>query len=223
MYHSSLAFLALALATLTSAASSACPFNYPSTLNTTTSHNGLVFTIISNNPVTNNRAVQLRPNIFFEGGYFTAIDDSSPVLLGNLKNGGLYSQARNIFNQLNDLGPTGYLNLRTEVDGTSQWSVGFANATLWPGSVEEQWKLDAPTSDGTYSLFHEEPLEVANGFLLCEADIDLSNGPWFQLFYQTYKTSPTEFKGCESVGVRTSVGASIFNGECDIGGVIADA
>ena len=167
--------------------------------------------------------MQLRPNIFFEGGYFTAIDDSSPVLLGNLKNGGLYSQARNIFNQLFDLGPTGYLNLRREVDDTSQWSVGFANATLWPGAVEQEWNLSAPTNDGTYSLFHEEPLGVTHGFLLCNADIDLSNGPWFQLFYQTSAGSTTDFEGCESVGVRTSVGASIFNGECDIGGVTAEA
>ena len=220
MYLSS-SILALFFSTLTSAASSACPFNYPSTLNTTTSHNGLVFTIISNNPITINRAVQLRPNIFFEGGYFTAIDNSSPVLLGNLKNGGLYSQSRNLFNQLFDLGPTGYLNLRREVEGTSQWTVGFANATLWPGAIEEQWSVDAPTNDGTYSLFHDEPLEVAHGFLLCEAEIDLSNGPWFQLFYQTYTESPTNFEGCESVGVRTSVGASISNGECDIGGVTA--
>ena len=223
MYISSIALAALALATSTSAVSSTCPFNYPSTLNTTTSHNGLVFTIISNNPLTNNRAVQLRPNPFFEGGYFTAIDNSSPVLLGNLRNGGLYSQARNIFNQIYDLGPTGYLNLRREVDGTSQWSVGFANATLWPGAVEQEWSLNAPTADGTYSLFHEEPLEVAHGFLLCDAEIDLNNGPWFQLFYQSYTGNPTDFGGCESVGVRTTSGASIYNGECDIGGITADA
>lgn len=77
------------LATTVYASSSACPFNYPSELNSTQSGNGLVFTIISNNPVTDNRVVQLRPNIFFPGAFFAAIDNTSSVLLANLVDAGL--------------------------------------------------------------------------------------------------------------------------------------
>jgi hypothetical protein len=76
------------LATTASAASSPCPFNYPSELNSTQSGNGLVFTVISNNPVTDNRAIQLRPNPFFPGAFFAAIDNTSSVLLANLVDAG---------------------------------------------------------------------------------------------------------------------------------------
>lgn len=77
------------LATTAFAASSPCPFNYPVELNSTESGNGLVFTVISNNPITDNRAVQLRPNPFFPGALFAAIDNTSSVLLGNLVDAGL--------------------------------------------------------------------------------------------------------------------------------------
>jgi hypothetical protein len=82
------AILALIITTA-SAASSPCPFNYPSMLNSTQSSHGLVFTISSTNPVTNNRAVQLRPNIFFPGAFFAAIDNTSSVLLANLVDAGI--------------------------------------------------------------------------------------------------------------------------------------
>ncbi|KAI1084635.1 hypothetical protein F5B20DRAFT_522454 [Whalleya microplaca] len=214
----SLVAVTLALASGALAASSPCPFNYPSALNNTESSNGLIFTIASNNPATNNRAVQLRANPFLEGGFFGGIDASSPVLLGNFKDSGFYSQARNTVNQLYDLGPTGYLNQRDETNGTSRFSFAFANATQWPGQVEQEWTLTGASSTGTYGLYHNEPLGTVNGFLLCEADIDLDNGAWYQLFYQTYSQIPHEFPNCESVGVRTSVAANINNGVCDIGG-----
>ncbi|KAH8591008.1 hypothetical protein B0O99DRAFT_691063 [Bisporella sp. PMI_857] len=220
IFTSLLASLALASsASAQNGASAACPFNYPPSLNTTSSRNGLVFTIASGNPITNNRAIQLRPNPFFPGAFFGGLDASSSVLLGNFKDGGLYSQARDEFNQLYDLGPTGYLNLRREVGGTSQYSFGFADPSAWPGQVEAAWSAEGGSSDGTYGLYHEEPELIAHGFLLCEADIDLDHGPWYQLFYQTYSDVANDFPGCESVGVRTTIAASIENGSCNIGGV----
>lgn len=58
--------------------------------------------------------------------------------------------------------------------------------------------------------------------MLCEAVIDLDDGAWYQLFYYTYPEVPADFPGCEFVGVRTTVAATISNGECDIGGVTAE-
>ncbi|RYC62443.1 hypothetical protein CHU98_g3766 [Xylaria longipes] len=124
------------LATGALAQSSTCPFNYPAELNSTQSHNGLVLTLATNNPATNNRALQLRVNPYLEGGFFVGVDESSPVLLANFANAAAKSQARNEVNQLYDLGATGYLNLRDEVNGTSRYTVGFANASTWPGEVE---------------------------------------------------------------------------------------
>ncbi|RYP75198.1 hypothetical protein DL771_002523 [Monosporascus sp. 5C6A] len=212
--------VSIAFATNVLAASSLCPFNYPSELNNTESGNGLVFTIASNNPVINNRAVQLRPNPFFEGGFFCGIDAQSPVLLANFREGGFYSQARNQINQLYDLGPTGYLNQRDGNNGTTRFSFAFANATQWPGEVDKAWMLTAGSSTGTYSLFHDVDEGLVNGFLICEAEIDLENGPWYQLFYTTSSDSPGDFPGCESVGLSTTVAPTIYNGACDIGGYV---
>ncbi|KAI0469371.1 hypothetical protein F4859DRAFT_487948 [Xylaria cf. heliscus] len=209
------------LATGALAQSSTCPFNYPAELNSTQSHNGLILTVASTNAATNNRALQLRVNPNLEGGFFVGVDASSAVLLANFDNAALKSQARNDFNQLYDLGPTGYVNLRDETNGTSRYTVGFANASTWPGEVEREWSLSGGSEDGTYSVFHEEPLNIVNGFVLCQADHDLGPGPWYQLFYYTYAQTPAEFPECEFVGVRTTVGATISNGECDIGGVVA--
>ncbi|KAI0007518.1 hypothetical protein F4779DRAFT_591483 [Xylariaceae sp. FL0662B] len=218
----SLVATTLALASGVLSASSPCPFNYPATLNNTESSSGLVFTVISNNATINNRAVQLRPNPFLEGGFFGGIDASSPVLLSNFREGGFYSQARDEFNRLYDLGPTGYLNQRDVTDGTTRYSFAFANATQWPGEVEKEWYLSGGSSTGSYYLYHNEPLDIVHGFLLCDSEIDLDHGPWSQLFYQTYSQIPHEFPNCESVGVRTTVAATIYNGACDIGGWVAE-
>jgi hypothetical protein len=221
MIPNSLVVAGIGLATLTEAAGSTCPLNYPAEVNNTKSHNGLVLTIASNNASTNNRALQLRPNPFLEGSFFVGVDASSPVLLANFREAGFYSQARDIFNQLYDLGPTGYLNLRDDTNGTQHWTVGFANATQWPGEVERAWYLAGGSEDGTYGLYHKEDLGVVHGFILCEPEVDLDNGPWLQLFYQTYTEFPTDTLKCESIGLRTTVAATIYNGACDIGGYVA--
>ncbi|CAJ2512119.1 Uu.00g077440.m01.CDS01 [Anthostomella pinea] len=210
---------ALALVPAVLASGNTCPFNYPAELNTTESHQ--IFTIASNSPVTNNRAIQLRKNSYLQGGFFAGIDATSPVLLGNFRGGGFYSEACNDVNQPYDLGPTGYLSERDEINGTHRYNVGFTNATIWPGKVERSWYLLGGSSDGTYELYHEEPLEVVNGSLLCTADIDLDSGPWYQLFYNTCMEVPHEFPGCEYVGVTTTVAATIYNGKCDIAGLVA--
>ncbi|KAI1110978.1 hypothetical protein F5Y14DRAFT_427053 [Nemania sp. NC0429] len=213
--------LALLAAGTVFAQSSPCPFNYPATLNATQSHNGLIFTIISGSPVTNNRAIQLRPNPYLEGGFFAGLDATSPVLLSNLADAAVKSQGRDMYNQLYDLGPTAYLNLRDEINGTRRYTVGVVNATTWPGEVDRQWYLIGGAPDGTYGLYHDVPIGVVNGFLLCVADHDLEPGPWYQLFYDMYDYTPTDFPECEYVGVRATVSATINNGECDIGGFVA--
>ncbi|KAI1187778.1 hypothetical protein F5B17DRAFT_303857 [Nemania serpens] len=213
--------LALLAAGTAFAQSSTCPFNYPITLNATQSLNGLVFTIASNNAVTNNRAIQLRPNPNLKGGFFAGLDATSPVLLSNLARGGLKSQARSLYNQIYDLGPTAYLNLRDDINGTQRYTVGVVNATTWPGKVDRHWILIGGEADGTYGLYHDEPVGVVNGFLLCVADHDLRPGPWYQLFYYTYESSSADIPGCESVGLRTTVSATIQDGKCAIGGYMA--
>ncbi|KAI1424833.1 hypothetical protein F5Y12DRAFT_425469 [Xylaria sp. FL1777] len=209
------------LATGVLSAQSICPFNYPVQINSTQSNNGLVFTIASTTSTTNNRGIQLRTNPFLEGGFFAGLDAASPVLLTNFQNSSVKSQARNLENQLYDLGPTAYLNLRDEVNGTKRYTVGFANASTWPGQVESEWYLSGGAPDGTYDLYHDEPLNTVHGFILCEADLDLDPGPWHQLFYYTYAQTPVDFPECEYVGVRTTVAPTIYNGECDIGGFVA--
>ncbi|KAI0804883.1 hypothetical protein GGR55DRAFT_304364 [Xylaria sp. FL0064] len=209
------------LATGALAAQSICPYNYPIELNTTESNNGLIYTIASTNPATNNRGLQLRPNPNLEGGFFVGLDTTSPVLLSNFANASVKSQARSLENQLYDLGPTAYLNLRDEINSTSRYTVGFANASTWPGQVESEWYLSGGASDGTYDLYHQEGLNIVHGFVLCTADHDLEPGPWYQLFYYTYQQTPADFPECEFVGVRTTVAPTIYNGECDIGGFVA--
>jgi hypothetical protein len=132
-------------------------------------------------------------------------------------------QARNDVNQLYNLGPTAYLNLRDNTTGTARYTIGFATAADYPGvagpsPLDTAWYLSGGSEDGTYYLYHEEPLETVNGFLLCEAETDLGPGKWKQLFYETYQGAPADFQECENVGVTTTVGATIYNGECDIGG-----
>ncbi|KAI8634509.1 hypothetical protein F5Y19DRAFT_413721 [Xylariaceae sp. FL1651] len=210
----------LALATGALSTSSTCPFNYPVELNSTESNNGLVFTIASTNPITNNRVLQLRVNPNLDSGFFVGLDAASPVLLANFQSAGFKSQARGVTNQLYDLGPTGYLNLRDEINSTQRYTVGFANATQWPGEVERAWYLIGGATDGTYGLYHDEPIGVVNGFVLCTADHDLDPGPWYQLFYYTYNQTPAEFPKCEFIGVRTTVAATISNGDCNIGGFV---
>lgn len=188
--------------------SSTCPFNYPSQLNTTKSHNGLIFTIASNNPQTKNRAVQLRTVASSYGSsdaplcQVAAIDCSSPVLLGQFVHGSVRSENRSDFNQLYDLGPTAGLRLVTEDasagDNFSRWALEFSQHD----TPDDQFYLLGPTDDGTYGWYHREPLDFADGFTLCEQD----GGSWFQLFYDSYDVrAPPETPGCESVGVKVSI------------------
>ncbi|KAK7752808.1 hypothetical protein SLS62_005150 [Diatrype stigma] len=221
--------LAFAMSATAAARSSSCPFNYPANLNTTESDNGLVFTIASTNAATNNRVVQLRPDPLIPTGSIAVIDPSSPVLLGNLRLGGFWSQARNNINQLYDLGPTGHLNSYDETSAangtTTRFSFAFSGPDEWPGGVDTDWALTAGSSTGTYSPFHAVDIGIVNGFLLCEQsgnDTDTGEGSWYRLFYLQYTGSPADIPGCESVGVRTSVAPSIFNGACDIGGYVAE-
>lgn len=202
-----------------------CPFNYPTFLNTTGSGNGLIATVaLSKNPAINNKALQLITidKTGTKGVQFVGLkaDDSSPVLLSNLKNGGWYSQARNDENQLYDLGPTGYLNLHDEQNGTQRYTVAFANASSQSTKVDLTWMLEAPNLTGTYGLYHQTPTETANGFIIC-TDSEVNGITFTQLFYYTYKSEPYTYPNCQFIGVRATVGPNILNGACNIGGYTA--
>ncbi|KAH8878968.1 hypothetical protein GQ53DRAFT_789600 [Thozetella sp. PMI_491] len=178
----------------------------------TTTEGGLAFNIISNNPETNGRSLQLRPNqyeteySFPEGTFhYVGLDDSSPVLLADLESGGLFSEERGEDGVLTDLGPTGYLNVKTIVDTTTQYLFSFANATIYANATDPGWLLRLAGDDGTYVLFHDVEVGLVNGFQLCKADFDLNYGPWWVLQYYTYTSTPVEFPNCEPVGVYTIV------------------
>ena len=198
-----LASLASCLTIRQAPSSAACPYNYPVTLNNTESHNGLIFTIASNNPITKNRAVQLRnaPSSYGKNVQVAAIDATSPVLLGQLKGGAVYSENRSDVNQLYDLGPTGSL-----VKVADNAPAGTENATRYAFEFSQKktpakkFYLEAPSEDGTYGLYHSVPNGIANGFILCEQD----KGTWYQLYYNTYVQNPPNRPGCEYVGVRVS-------------------
>ncbi|KAI0479512.1 hypothetical protein GGR56DRAFT_384911 [Xylariaceae sp. FL0804] len=207
---------------LAAATSSVCPYNYPIQLNATDSKNGLVFTVASTNPITNNRAIQLRPSDAQHPGSTSSlagIDATSPVLLANLVDGGLYSEARNEDNQLYALGPTGRLDLRDETDSTARYGLAFANATGTTTGADTAWQLTAIGSDGTYALYHSVPVGVVNGFVLCSsAEADAAA---YELFYYEYEGTAADLPGCEFISLRTTVAPVIFNGACDIGGIEA--
>lgn len=61
--------------------------------------------------------------------------------------------------------------------------------------------------------------------MLCEAidnQGDAGASRYYQLlYYADTEGGPADFAGCESVGVRTTVAATIENGVCDIGGYVA--
>jgi len=188
----------LALTSLLVAASasfSPCPFNYPGELNLTEQGEGLVFTLRSNNPLTNNRAVQLRPSATDASIQIAAIDAHSPVLLGQLRAGVLFAENRSIVNQLYDLGPTAFLTPASGSGNNKLYSFEFGNRTAKDG----MFLLAAGGSTGNYNLYHQEPNEVVNGFQACQVD-----GKWWRIYYDTYTNNPVTGPNCEFVAVSVS-------------------
>lgn len=212
---------------------SACPFNYPISLNTTNSARGLVLTIILGDAKNNHRAVQLRPDTSAEGvkdGILLAgIDPASEVLLANLDKGHLLSEALNQLNQVYVLAPTGFIIKHSEStsNGTSttKYIVAFASPDRQPKEAEEpNWTLDFGTSEGEYWLYHHTESGLSHGFALCNATTGGGGGGetgvehWQQLFYT--RTSgvgaPAGLEGCDFIGVKTTVAPNIMNGECNM-------
>jgi len=173
----------------------------------TTADVELTFSVVSSNPLTNNRTLQLRPNQYeTELGFppntfhYVGLDSTSPVLVANLTSGGLYSETGGTISH------QGYLNLQEEysVGNTTQYLFSFGNVTSYPEATDPDWRLLVAGED--YALFHDEPDGVVNGFVLCEADFDLDEGgPWYDLTYVTYTQSPAELDNCEFVGIQSTL------------------
>ena len=165
---------------------SPCPYNYPSEVNTTTTPKSFHLSVQSNNPLARGRNVQVRPSKPGDPSSpsIVVVDSSSPVLLSQLRNGALCSANLTEFNQLYDLGPTGGL---TNVTSTP-------DASLRAFVVRNYGKHEPPESlkvrrgffllggdAGRYNLYQRVPLNVANGFSVCEKK------GYFRLFYETYR------------------------------------
>ena len=199
----SLVILSL-LPTSTSAqsGSSACPCNYPAFVNTTTGPSGFLLHVKSNNPLTRNRAVQLRPDATSDS--IVVVDSTSPVLLSQMRNGVLYSENTTIANELYDLGPIGGLaNVSTTANSSSQAFVmrkPKSNCSSESFQTNGGFQLIGLGDDGTYGLYHDTPDGYANGFVICEKH----GGEYFQLFYYEYLQDPPERTGCEYVGLEVS-------------------
>jgi hypothetical protein len=167
----------------------------------------LKFHVVSSNNLTNNRPLQLRPNEYeTEFGYpkntfsYVGIDSTSPVLHANLTSGVLYSEGKGTISH------NGYLNLQQEypVGNTTQYLFSFANATTYPNATDRDWYIANLGGEGPYGLYHDEPDGIVNGFVLCEADLDLDNGPWYDLTYVTYVQDNATLPGCEFVGIQVA-------------------
>lgn len=126
------------------------------------------------------------------------------MLLANLTSGILSSETSGI------VGHLGYLNEEQEFDvgNTTQYLFSFGNTTVYPPATDPDWYLTTLGEDGTYGLYHDEPEGLVNGFVLCEADFDLDDGPWYDLTYVTYSDAPAELDNCEFVGIQTTVALS---------------
>ncbi|KAL7941111.1 hypothetical protein V8C42DRAFT_335793 [Trichoderma barbatum] len=187
---------------------STCVLAAPPSINITTE--SYTFHIVTDTSEDTSFQLRLRPNQYdvifgYPAGTFNyvGIDAADPVLIANLRDGILYSQGRSADGSLQDLGPTGYINLKEIVDTSSSYLFSFVNATIYPPALDAGWVL-SPKND-TYELLYTEPEGVSFGWRLCIADFDLDYGPWSYLEYFTYTGTPTYDHYCVPAIVQATV------------------
>jgi hypothetical protein len=167
----------------------------------------LTFSVASTDPATNNRSLQ-RPNKYETSFgfppntfHFVGLDETSPTSRANLTSDTLSSETTNT------TGHMGYLNMKTQYDvgNTTQYLFSFGNSTLYPNATNPNWILADLGKDNIYEVYHVVPKGLINGFVLCEASFDLDDGPWYDLTYVTYTSTPAELSGCEFVGIQGAI------------------
>ena len=104
--------------------------------------------------------MQLRPNS--TSGAIVVVDSTSPVFLGQMRKGVLYSENTTAENQLYDLGPIGGLvNVTNTADASLQaFVVRKPKAGNTPAEFQAQggFQFFDLGSDGTYGLYHQTPV-----------------------------------------------------------------
>ena len=166
--------------------------SYPESLNTTSKYTAYHLYVISSDPYTNGQNIQLYDA--GNGTQIAVVDQGSPVLQARFSNGVLHSEGYTTSNTIYNLGPVAHLRNQTSTNSSSLQELYFSNTT----KPDAGWSLEDPSSDAVYRLFHQEPLGVVNGFLICDT------GTYFQVYYNTYLTSPPDYYGCEFVGIGVS-------------------
>ena len=176
---------------------------YPGQLNTT-APDAFYVHVTSANPLIDGRNIQLRQTKGEGSPQIAVIDTASPVLQAKMSNGVIFSENRNLFNQLYDLGPVAHLKNVSTTNSSSLQEFYFQNATS-TSKATGNFMLELIRSNAVYGLYHKVPLEVTNGFIICW------KGEYWQLFYDTYLKNPPNYDGCEFVGVQVKKTKSGLN------------
>ena len=173
---------------------------YPFQLNCTTP--SAVFFRIDCYDNLHGRSLQLRK--LSDGRQIVVIDAISPVLWAEVRNGIIYSQGRNDYNQRYDLGPVGHLINTTTTSTSSKQEFYFQNATK-ASKATKGFVLEFPTQDAVYSLYHRVPNDIVNGWIACKV------ADYWQLFYYTYFSEPSNTKGCTFLGIEVGVRSRLLH------------
>jgi len=196
----------------------ACPGNYPIQLNDTSFDTVAFYLHVkANNPAYDGHNVQLRT--LSSGVQSVVVDKASPVLAAQLREGVIYSEGRSLTNAIYDLGPTAVLTNTTGIGNLQRQRFDFSNTTA-PAygagevNVRNAWYLESLGDDGTYGLYHNVPIGIVNGFLICP--VGSGSNKYYQLYYNEYQTSPGDLGKCGSIGLQTTIAPVIINGECTI-------
>ncbi|MCJ1328198.1 hypothetical protein MMC10_004874 [Thelotrema lepadinum] len=192
-----ISIVAISAALPSAAAPTTTSFSYPYELNTT-APDAFYLHIASANPLIDGRNVQLRQTNGKGSPQIVVVDATSPVLQAKMENGVIYSENRTLENQLYDLGPVSHLkNVSTTISSSLQ-EFYFQNATSTTKATGN-FMLELIGSNAVYGLYHKVPLEVVNGFIICQ------KGDYWQLYYNTYLQTPPNYDACEYVGVQGTI------------------
>ena len=164
-------------------------FYYPAVLNTTAPQ-AFYLHVSSSNPLTSGRQLQLRT---VNGTQIVVVDARSPVLWVKLVDGVIHSDGHTDENQPYDLGPMAFLRNVSSTATSSLQEFCFKNST----ATDNGFQLFS-FGAALYGLYHQEPLEVVNGFVICD------KRDYSQVFYNTYIEEPPAYPDCEFVGIQVS-------------------
>lgn len=208
-------FLALTLAApIPQATSTTCSTRYPITITDISDHRqGFKLHVKANNLAYSNHNVQLRT--LSSGVQLVVVDKdlaTLPVLSLKLRNGTLYGETVGRVNDATNLGPTGVLTNTTDYRGYHRQLFQFSNtssadtplsynSTAVGGEVNTRdvWTLENLGDDGTYWLYHDVPIGIAHGFLICPV-----RQHWQLYYYESTDVSEVNLGECESVALEVS-------------------